>query len=63
MTAAVLFLGVTGSMGTLGAFVFEETGLAVYGSGVAAGAGWLSFGTYRTSRAEAGAQDKAASRS
>jgi hypothetical protein len=50
-TAIVLFLGVSGTMGPLGAAVFEETAsLALYGAGVTVGAGWLSWGTSRASR-------------
>ena len=49
--AAILFLGITGSMIPMGAAVFEETvPLATYGAGVTAGAGSLAFGTYRSSR-------------
>ncbi|PSC03209.1 hypothetical protein SLNSH_19895 [Alsobacter soli] len=47
-SAAVLFVGIIGSMGTFGALIFEETlSLALYGAGVTAGAAWLSLGAYR----------------
>jgi hypothetical protein len=50
-SAVVLFLGVSGTMAPLGALVFEETAtLTLYGAGVTAGAGWLSWSTYRASR-------------
>lgn len=49
--AAVLFLGITGSMIPMGAAVFEESvPLATYGTGAAAGAGWLALGTDRSRR-------------
>jgi hypothetical protein len=51
VSAIVLFLGISGTMGPLGAMVLEETAaLTLYGAGVTAGAGWLSWGTYRASR-------------
>ncbi|WP_406857781.1 hypothetical protein ABEG18_09255 [Alsobacter sp. KACC 23698] len=51
-SATLLFVGMAGSLGGLGALVFEEiASLAVYGVGVTAGAAWLSIGTYRTERA------------
>jgi hypothetical protein len=63
-TAAILFLGITGSMGTLGALIFEETvPMAAYGGGLAAGAGWLSYGTYRSSRGAASAGQTSPGRS
>jgi hypothetical protein len=50
-SALVLFFGISGTMAPLGAMVFEETAtLSLYGAGVTAGAGWLSWGTYRASR-------------
>jgi hypothetical protein len=50
-SALVLFLGMSGTMAPLGAMVFEETAtLTLYGAGVTAGAGWLSWSTYRASR-------------
>jgi hypothetical protein len=59
LTAIVMFLGVTGTMGPLGALAFEETApLAVYGGGVLAGAGWLSVGTYRASRTDEAARSR-----
>ncbi|GGH09807.1 hypothetical protein GCM10007036_06030 [Alsobacter metallidurans] len=53
ISAAVLFVGAAGSMGTLGVLIFEETvALTVYSVGVAAGASWLALGTYRAELAE-----------
>jgi hypothetical protein len=50
-SATLLFVGMAGSLGGLGALVFEEMiGLTVYGVGVTAGAAWLSLGTYRSER-------------
>lgn len=50
-TAVILFIGVVGSMGALGALVFEEAlAMTLYGTGVTAGAGYLAAGTYRSSR-------------
>lgn len=49
--AAVLFLGITGSMIPMGAAVFDEVApFATYGAGVTAGAGWLAAGSYRGNR-------------
>ena len=48
-SATLLFVGMAGSLGGLGALLFEEwVSLALYEVGVTAGAAWLSIGTYRT---------------
>jgi hypothetical protein len=52
-TALVMFFGVLGTMVPLGAVLFEETAhLALYATGTTGGAGWLAWGTYRSSRPE-----------
>ena len=55
ITAVVLFFGVTGSMGTLGALIFEDALVgAIYGTGVVGGAAYVSASQYRADRREDG---------
>jgi hypothetical protein len=53
ITALFLFCGINTTMGTLGALIFDDAVLgALYGTGVVAGAGYVSTAQYRADRRE-----------